>query len=156
MNNQRILKSLAMVWKSDRSNPLVKGYLSQLGINLVPSPKLRVERLEYEVSKVLCEAGLIECDLAKLENLAIASEDALKKALAPFELEKAEISSKLLAIEIKRIEIEAELAKARAEFEELKRIGYNPIAAIFQAGLTTTQATKDLLVSNKLKITEKD
>jgi hypothetical protein len=145
MNNQRVLKSLKMVWAADRSNPLVKGYLSQLSISLEPSPKLRVERLEYEVSKVLSEGGLIECDLAKLENLAIASEDALKQALAPFELEKAEISTKLLANEVKRIEIEAELDKARAEFEELKRKGYNPLTAIFEAGLTTTQATKDLL-----------
>ena len=51
-NNPRILKSLYLVWRADQTNPLVKGYLKQLGVNLEPSPKLRAERLEYEVSNL--------------------------------------------------------------------------------------------------------
>jgi hypothetical protein len=41
MNNSKILKSLKMVWLADSTNPLVKGYLSQLGVTLEHSPKLR-------------------------------------------------------------------------------------------------------------------
>jgi hypothetical protein len=150
MNNQRILKSLAMVWNSDRSNPLVKGYLSQLGISLDPTSKLRVERLEYEVSKVLCEAGLIAVDLVELERLAIASEAQLEKHLAevralyPPRAETLETKS-IIDEHLTIAELEIKLAKAKAEFEELKRKGYNPLTAMFDAGLTTTQATKGLL-----------
>jgi hypothetical protein len=146
MNNQRILKSLKMVWQSDPTNPLVKGYLSQLGMNLVPSPKLRAERLEYEVSKVLSEGGLIECDLAKLENLAIASEEQLEADLAKVRaLYPPRETESIIDEHLTIAELEIKLAKARAEFEELKRKGYNPLTAMFDAGLTTTQATKDLI-----------
>lgn len=153
MNNQRILKSLKMVWQSDPTNPMVKGYLSQLGINLVPSPKLRAERLTFEVSKALSEAGLINCDLVDLEKLAIASEQELEIHLAKVRAlypprETKSISGEHLTI----AELEIKLAKARAEFEEMKRRGYNPLTAIFDMGLTTTQATKDL-ISHKNQIT---
>ncbi|AFY74291.1 hypothetical protein Syn7502_02286 [Synechococcus sp. PCC 7502] len=132
MNNQRILKSLLLVWKQDKTNPLVKAYLKQLGINLEPSPNLRAERLEYEVSKVLCEAGLIDCDLVQLERLAIASEQELERALAKVKalyppLETKSISGEHLTI----AELEAKITKAKEEFEELKRRGYNPLTAIF-------------------------
>jgi hypothetical protein len=146
MNNQRILKSLKMVWQSDPTNPMVKGYLSQLGVSLEPSPKLRAERLTFEVSKVLFEGGLIECDLVELERLAIASEQELERALAEVRAlypprETKSISGDHLTI----AELEIKLAKAKEEFEALKKAGYNPLTAIFDDGLTTTQATKDLL-----------
>jgi hypothetical protein len=146
MNNQRILKSLKMAWQSDRSNPLVKAYLKQLGVYLEPSLKLRAERLEYEVSKVLLEGGLIDCDLVELERLAIASEQELERALAEVRALYAPRKTESIIDEHLTIaELEIKLAKARAEFEELKRKGYNPLTAMFDAGLTTTQATKDLI-----------
>jgi hypothetical protein len=132
MNNQRILKSLLLVWKQDKTNPMVKGYLSQLGISLEPSPKLRSERLDYEVSKVLATAGLIDCDLANLEKLAIASEQELERHLAEV---KSLYRPQYEALEAKSIpvdhltiaELEIKLAKARSEFEALKKAGYNPL-----------------------------
>jgi hypothetical protein len=45
MNNSKILKSLKMVWESDPTNPLVKGYLSQPGL-----PRERQTAI-YEVRK---------------------------------------------------------------------------------------------------------
>jgi hypothetical protein len=95
---------------------------------------------------VLFEGGLLDCDLVELERLAIASEQELERALAKVRAlypprETKSITSEHLTI----AELEIKLAKAKKEFEELKRRGYNPLTAIFEAGLTTTQATKDLL-----------
>jgi hypothetical protein len=85
----------------------------------------------------------------------IASEEKLKEVLALSKLQKTKFDTKFLANEVKRIELEAELAKAKEEFEKMKRRGYNPLLAMFYAGLTTTQATKDLLNRRaKTQITE--
>lgn len=146
-----------MVWEGDKTNPLIKGYLSQLGVTLEPSPKLRLERLEYEVSKVLSNAGLITCDLVELEKLAIAAEAKLEADLAKVRalypprsrvdcpVDEAKIYT------IAELEEKLEKLKAKAEFEELKLRGLNPLTALFDAGLTTTQATKNLISQKTLK-----
>lgn len=69
--------------------------------------------------------------------LAIASEDELK-ALAPFQLRRAEIDTELLINAVEIIELEAKLTKARAELEGLKSKGFNPLTAMFDVSLTTT------------------
>lgn len=100
----------------------------------------------------MSQAGLIDCDLIELEKLAIASEAQLEKHLAEVRsLYPPRETKSIIDEHLTIAELEIKLAKAKEEFEELKRKGYNPLTAIFDTGLTTTQATKDLLNRKNLK-----